>query len=88
MKAGIFQAEDVAVLHLGDGRFRASADAILGEGHRPVMMRATAAATGRSDVFRIGPFGPAEMRQQDHLAAFVGDFGDGRRDLARCGSRR
>ena len=55
------------------------------------MMRATSAATGFKRLFRIAALGPAEMREQDDLAAFVGDFGDGRRhalDARRVGDRR
>ena len=40
----------------------------------------SASATGFSDSFGIAALGPAEMREQDHLAALVGDLGDGRRD--------
>ena len=50
--------------------------------------RATSAATGRSEYFGSGPFGAAEMRQQDHLAALVGDLGDGRRDSLDAGRVR
>ncbi len=39
-------------------------------------------------ILRVAALRPAEMRQQDDLAALVGDFGDGRRDCARCGRRR
>ena len=40
----------------------------------------SASATGFSDSLASRPFGPAEMREQDDLAALVGNFGDGRRD--------
>ena len=36
-------------------------------------------------ILRIGPLGTAEMRQQDHLAALVGDLGDGRGDFFDAG---
>ena len=53
-----------------------------------LMMRATSAATGFSDFFRVAALRPAEMREQDDLAALVGDLGDRRRralDAGRVG---
>ncbi len=44
-----------------------------------LMMWATSAATGLSEFFAIAPLRAAEMRQQNHLAALVGDLGDRRR---------
>ena len=40
----------------------------------------SAAATGFSDSLGIASLGPAEMREQNDLAALVGDFSNGRRD--------
>ena len=37
-------------------------------------------------LLRIASLRPAEMREQDHLAALVGDLGDGRRDALDAGS--
>ena len=76
VEAGIFQAEDVAVFERGDGISRDVANAIIGKGDRLV----DDARERRGDRFQrllgIAPLGPAEMRQQDHLAALAGDFGD------------
>ena len=36
--------------------------------------------TGFSDLLGIASLGPAEMREQDDLAALAGDFADGGRD--------
>ena len=77
----VFSSRDVAGLHRRDRGFGRLADAVVGEGDRPLRpMRATAAATGFSDSFGSRALRPAEMREQDHLAALVGDLGDGRRD--------
>ena len=48
-------------------------------------VRDTASAIGFSESFGSRPFRPAEMREQDDLAALVGDFGDGRRDALDAG---
>ena len=47
--------------------------------------RATASAIGFSEFFRVAALRPAEMREQDDLAALVGDLGDGRRDALDAG---
>ena len=48
----------------------------------------SAAATGFSDSLAIASLGPAEMREQDHLAALAGNLGDGRRDALEPCRRR
>ena len=85
MKSGVFQTDDVAVLHRGDGGFRFRADAVFGEGDRPFEDARDFGGHRAQRFFRFGPFGPAEMRQQDHLAALVGQFDDGRRDFLDAG---
>ncbi len=40
----------------------------------------SAAATGFERILRVAPLGPAEMREQDDLAALAGYLGDGRCD--------
>ena len=79
MEAGVLKAEDVAVLHRRDSLFGSVADAIVGERDRP----AEHFRQFRRDRFQrllgVAALGPAEMRQQDHLAALVRDFRDRRR---------
>ena len=50
-----------------------------------LMMCATSAATGFSDCFGIAALRAAEMREQDHLGALVGDLGDGGRHALDAG---
>ena len=81
MEAGIFQAQDVAVLHAAGNRLgRNLADALIGKRHRPLDHLRQCYGDGLQQVLRIGYLRPAEMREQDHLAALVGDLGDGRRN--------
>ncbi len=45
-----------------------------------------ARAIGSSEIFRVGAvLRPAEMGEQDHLGALVGEFDDGRRDALDAG---
>ena len=85
MEAGVFQAQDIAVLHPGDGGFRFRADAVFGESHRPLDDARDFGGDGLQRILRIKPLRPVEMRQQDHLAALVGELGDGRDDLLDAG---
>ena len=74
VEAGVFQAKDVAILHRGD-RFGAASP-----------MQSSAKPTGLLDDLRqrsrdrlqrllgVASLRPAEMRQQDHLAALVRKF--------------
>jgi len=80
VETGVFQAEDVAILHRGD-RFRGGlAHAILGEGDRLLDDLRERLRDRLQRLLGIAALGPAEMREQDDLAALAGDFGDGRRD--------
>ena len=86
VEACILQAEDVAGLHRVDRGLGLLADA------------SSAKATGRAEslgdrrrdrlerLVGIDSLWPAEMSEQDHFAALVGDLGDGRRHAldARC----
>ena len=85
VKARILQTENVAVLHLRDGRFRRRTHAVLGEGdglfHDPRHLGGD--RPQRS--FRIGSFGTAEMREQNDFAALAGEFGNGRSDFFDAG---
>ena len=79
VEARVLQAEDVAGLHRGDGLFRGLADAVVGERDRPLDDARHLGGDRFQRLLRIAPLRPAEMREQDDLAALVGDFGDGRR---------
>ena len=79
VEAGVFEQQHVAVLHRGDRLRRRRADAIAGESHRAPEQVFDRRGDGAQRVFRVGrALGAAEMREQDHLAALVGDFPDRR----------
>ena len=78
VEARVFEAEDVAGLHRGDGGFGGSADAIVDERHRPFDDLRDGSGDRPQRLLRIAALRPPEMREQDHLAALVGDLGDGR----------
>ena len=89
MEAGVFEAQNVAVAHFGDGCLRLGTDAVRGERNRALDDPRHLGDDRPQRIFRIGPvFGAAEMRQQDHLAALVGDLGDGRGDFFDAGRVR
>ena len=75
------EQEHVAVLHFGDRVVGCLADAVGAEGDRTLD---DVGDRGGDGLERIGlvraALGPAEMRKQNDLAAFVRDFRDGRRD--------
>ena len=85
VEAGVLEQQDVAGLHRGDR----------GLGLPP--MQSSAKATGRSITarhrggdrlerfLRVAALRPAEMREQDDLAALVRDLGDGRRHALDAG---
>ncbi len=79
VEAGVLQAEDVAVLHGRDGRCRSFADAVVGEGDRLVDDLRQCFGDGLERILGVASLRPAEMREQDHLAALAGNLGDGRR---------
>ena len=85
VEAGVFQAEDVAVLHRGDGLGRGLADAVVGEGDRLLDDLRQRRRDGLQRILGVASLRPAEMREQDDLAALVGNFGDGRRDALEPG---
>ena len=80
VEARVLQTKNVAVLHRGDGFFGDVADAVVGKADRPAENMREFMRDGFERVFRIAAFRASEMREQDHLAALAGDFGDGRRD--------
>ncbi len=80
VEAGVFQAQDVAILHRADRLGGGFADAIVGESHRLLDHLRERFRHRLQRVLGIASLGPAEMREQDDLAALAGDFGDGRRD--------
>ena len=81
MEAGVLEQEHVAVLHFGDRVVGRLADAVGRESDRPLD---DVGDSGGDGLERIGlvraALGPAEMREQNDLAAFVRDFRDGRRN--------
>ena len=81
MEAGVLEQKHVAVLHLGDRVVGCLADAVGREGDRPLD---DVGDRGGDGFERIGlvraALGPAEMREQNDLAALVRDLRDGRRD--------
>ncbi len=79
VEAGILQAQNVAGLHRRDGFFGDVADAIVGKCDRPADDARDRGDDRLQRFLRIAAFRPAVMRQQDHLAAAVGDFDNGRR---------
>ena len=85
VEAGVLQAEDVAVLHRRDGLGRGLADAVVGEGDRLLDHLRQRGGDGLQRILGVAALRPAEMREQDHLAALVGDLGDGRRDALEPG---
>ena len=81
MEAGVLEQKHVAVLHLGDRVVGRLADAVGREGDRPLD---DVGDRGGDGFERIGlvraALGPAEMREQNDLAALVRDLRDRRRD--------
>ena len=86
VEAGVLQTKNVAVLHRGDGFGGGLADAVLGKGDRLLDHLRQRRRDGLQRILRIAALGAAEMRQQDHLAALGGNFGDGGRDAFEAGS--
>ena len=81
MEAGVLQQQHVAVVHFGDCRGRSLADAVGAEGDRAVDDVRDRRGDGFQRIGLVRPaLGPAEMRQQNDLAALVRDLRDGRRD--------
>src|SRR5260221_13878965 len=81
----VLEAENVTGLHGGNGTFCWLADAIGGEFNRPLDDAWGLGGPRLERLFQIAPLRPAEMREQDHLATFVGNLGDRwRRTLDPC----
>ena len=79
VEAGILQAENVAGPHDGHGPLGDLADAVLGKGDRPADDARGGGGDRLERILGVALLRAAEMREQDHFAAFVGDLGDGRR---------
>ena len=79
VEAGVLQAENVAGPHDGHGLLGDLADAVLGKGDRPADDARGGGGDRLERVLGIALFRAAEMREQDHFPAFVGDLRDGRR---------
>ncbi len=79
MEAGVFEQQNVAVLHRGDRLRRRSADAVAGESHRALEQIFDRRGDGAQRVFLVGrALGATKMREQDHFPVLVGDFPDRR----------
>jgi hypothetical protein len=79
VEAGVLQAEDIAVLHGGDGIGRSLPDAVVGEGDRFLDDLRKRRRDGLQRILGVASLRPSEMGEQDDLAALVRNFGDGRR---------
>jgi hypothetical protein len=77
MKAGVLQAEHVAGLHGVDGALGGLADAVVREGDRPADDAGRGGRDTLERVLGIAALGAAEMGEQDHPPALVGDLVDG-----------
>src|SRR3954453_6170710 len=77
VEAGVFQTEDVAVLQRRHGLGCGLADTVVGEAYGLLHDFRQRLGDGLERVLGIASFRPTEMREQDDLAALVGDFGDG-----------
>jgi hypothetical protein len=80
VEAGVFQAEDVAILHRRDRLGCRFADAVIGKRNGLPDHLRQRFGDRLQRVLGIAALRPAEMCEQDDLAALTGDFGDGRRD--------
>ncbi len=81
MEAGVLEQKHVAVLHLGDRVVGCLADAVGRKGDRPLDDVGDRRGDGLQRIgFVRAALRPAEMREQNDLAALVGDFRDRRRD--------
>ncbi|CEG09411.1 hypothetical protein BN961_02837 [Afipia felis] len=78
MEASVLEANDVAGLHPGHGILRLLADAVVDELDVPPQHVGERDRDGLQRFLRIDhAFGPAEVREQDNLAALFGDLRNG-----------
>ena len=86
MKAGVLQAHDVAGLHRGYNALGRLAYAVLGESDRPFDDPCDFGGDRFQRMLGVTSLWTSEMREQDDLAAFIGELGDrrGRALDARC----
>ncbi len=85
VKARVLQAEDVAGVHRRHRALGHVADAVVDEFDRPLDGVGDFGGDGLERVLGVAALRPAEMRQQDHLGALVGEFGDRRRGALDAG---
>ena len=85
VEAGVLQQQDVAGLHRRDRGLGLRADAVLGERDGPLHGLRDGGGDRLQRLLRVRSLRPAEVGEQDHLAALVGDLGDGRRDALDAG---
>ena len=74
VEAGVLQQQHIAVLHRGDGFLGRFADAVVREGDMLLEDVRDARRDRLQRLLRIASLRPAEMRQQDHLAALAARF--------------
>ena len=75
MEAGVLEQKHVAVLHFGDRVVGCLADAVGREGDRPLDDVGDRGGDGLQRIGLVRPaLGPAEMREQNDLAALVRDL--------------
>jgi hypothetical protein len=86
MEARVLEADNLAVLHRSNGFFCDLANAVGHEIHMAQHHVAQRSRHGLQRLLRIRPLWPAEMREDDDLAASFGQFDDGLGDaLQTCG---
>ena len=76
IEARVLQADDVALLHRRHRALSGLADAVVDEFHRPLEDMGDLSGHRLERLLRVAPLRAAEMREQDHLGALVGDLGD------------
>src|SRR4029079_437241 len=69
VEAGVLETEDFAVFHGGDRLLSDLADAVVGETDATADHVCDGGGDRLQRLLRISAFWPAEMREQDHLAA-------------------
>jgi hypothetical protein len=76
VEAGVLQAENVAGLHLRHGVLGGIPDAVVDKFERPLDDARHLGGHQLERIFLIASLRAAEMREQDHLGALVGDLGN------------
>src|SRR5438105_419551 len=80
VKPGVFEKQHLAVFQRIHGSAGNLADRVTREGDIPVEMLGECFRNGPQGFLEVAALRPAEMGEQDHLSALVGDLPDGRKD--------